>query len=430
MQKRGRPPGWALPRAPEPTGSQPGLWKRPFELNLDSRDLRLLISLSTPRQFSDAELELMRNELGLSSHELDARLKRLREGGILLSDNFLLPNVPALWDHYYITLIEFEKKGRAVWATRPLFPRYLEQMMNALNSSERAMVRQVYLLYGTDWDALLITSTNSRLDYQAIIEHICGNESIKRAWTMAPHSTRNVIFDPSAAPSPDEFARRVADPLRDLKEEHVTVSPGHTHAGVWGQALALGLDAKDAELLHFLASERKLSGEDLEALSQSLHMDPTEVCAALDNMRRKGLIIKERTSLLNTPRLYDDVYITWIKVKLDHTDGRLKGWEHISQSFKELALKHRPQIVREAYTMFGTPWDIMIISMANSREDLTRFLDEVAALGWVDTSWTMWASMLPGTWFFNPISIPPLADFRESVLRPGAKAKDALGGAR
>ncbi len=85
---------------------------------------------------------------------------------------------------------------------------------------------------------------------------------------------------------------------------------------IWRKALELGLDEKDARLLYVLSRERKFTESEIQAFSEELRLPVADVKKRLQNLNKKGIVLKDRVSVIDQIKIWDGYYIVLIKAAI------------------------------------------------------------------------------------------------------------------
>ena len=191
---------------------------------------------------------------------------------------------------------------------------------------------------------------------------------------------------------------------------------------VWKKAIEKELDQKDIELLNILAYERKFTGEEIEEFSKKMKITKDEVLKRIKELEKKGIILKEKISLVDPIRIWDNYYIVFIKccIAPPIVGPEIKfptGWrvETYLERLKDMEKKMNMNLIRHAYCLQGTEWDIMLIITAHSQEEYVAFMDEIAKQGWMSKGWSFSPVELGNHWIFDPVAVPSVKDFEERV---------------
>jgi len=193
---------------------------------------------------------------------------------------------------------------------------------------------------------------------------------------------------------------------------------------IWRKAIENELDEKDVELLNILASERKFTSDEIKNFSKELKISVQEIKKRIETLRKKKVLVKDKVSVIDPMKIWDAYYIVLIKASIVPpiiseqikfpTGWRIENYlEKLKRKEKEMGI----EILRQAYCMQGTEWDILLIVSALSQSDYVEFMDELAKEGWMAKGWSMAPVELGDNWIFDPIAVTPLKIFKERVQK-------------
>ena len=197
---------------------------------------------------------------------------------------------------------------------------------------------------------------------------------------------------------------------------------------IWERAIELNLDEKDVRLLNAIVKDAGFSKEEINLLAKKVGTTANDIKKRLYNLKDKKIILKERISSLDPVRLWDLYLISLVKSKIaPPIIGRgieyPVGWVDIIRNIKKAQKDLNLSIVRQAFALYGTEWDIMIIFSVNDLNDHQRFMEYLAKQGWIDKVQSLQPAKLNEEWIFDPIASPFLEEFREGVEKPLKKYK-------
>jgi len=193
---------------------------------------------------------------------------------------------------------------------------------------------------------------------------------------------------------------------------------------IWRKAIENELDEKDVELLNILAEERKFTKDEISNFSNKLKISTKEVKRRINILRKKKILLEDKVSVIDPMRVWDGYYIMLIKAsivppiiskEIDFPTGwRIENYlDRLKRKEKEMGIR----IIRQAYCLQGTEWDVLLIISAPSQDDFVSFFDEVAKEGWMRKGWSFTPVELGGNWVFDPIEVPSVEIFRERVKK-------------
>lgn len=173
------------------------------------------------------------------------------------------------------------------------------------------------------------------------------------------------------------------------------------------------VDKKDIEILDYLSQEKKFTEKDYEEIGEKVGINPSEVKDRLNTLREKKILLKDNVSILDQLKIWDGYYIVLVKAAIQPpvigietkfpTGLQINNYiDGLKQVEKEMKIN----LIRHAYVLQGTEWDIILIVSAKSQNEYVEFVSKVAKQGWVSKTWSFTPVELGGDWIFDPISSP------------------------
>jgi DNA-binding Lrp family transcriptional regulator len=193
---------------------------------------------------------------------------------------------------------------------------------------------------------------------------------------------------------------------------------------IWRKAIENELDEKDVELLNILADERKFEEGEVKGFAVKLKLSAQEVRKRIDVLKEKKILLQDKVSVIDPMMVWDAYYILLIKASIVPpiiskdvefpTGWRIETYlERLKKREKETGLR----IIRQAYCLQGTEWDILLIVSAPSQDDFIEFFDALAKEGWITKGWSFTPVELGKNWIFDPIEMPQVEIFQERVAK-------------
>jgi DNA-binding Lrp family transcriptional regulator len=193
---------------------------------------------------------------------------------------------------------------------------------------------------------------------------------------------------------------------------------------IWRKAIENELDEKDVELLNILAEERKFTEDEIKEFAEKLKISTQEVKRKIEELKGRKILLKDKVSVIDPLRVWDGYYFVLVKASIAPpiiseyvkfpTGWRIENYlERLTKIEKKMGIK----ILRQAYCMQGTEWDILLIVSALSQSDYIEFMDEIAKEGWIVRLWSFIPFELGGNWIFDPIAVPSSKIFQERVRK-------------
>ncbi|MEM3555611.1 MAG: Lrp/AsnC family transcriptional regulator [Candidatus Micrarchaeia archaeon] len=198
-----------------------GIWKKVIREKLDEVDLRILKLLLAGRDLTDREVSDIAKKLRINKDEVKDRISILSKKGVILKTNSALIDPIKLWDEYLIVMVKANLSPPVI-GVEINYPRGWTEIIEKLKETERELginiIRQAYALQGTEWDLLLIITTQDLNEYQEFGETLIKQGWIEKIWSIRPFELKGKwFFDPVEVPSPMEYVKNVKLPLKHLK---------------------------------------------------------------------------------------------------------------------------------------------------------------------------------------------------------------------
>ncbi len=191
---------------------------------------------------------------------------------------------------------------------------------------------------------------------------------------------------------------------------------------IWRKAIENELDEKDVEFLNILAAERKFDENEIKDFAKKLRTSTQGVKKRIEVLKRKKILLQDKVSIIDPMKVWDGYYILLLKStivppiiseKVEFPTGwRIETYlERIKRREKEMGRN----MIRQAYCLQGTEWDVLLIVSAPSQGEFVEFFDGLAKEGWIAKGWSFIPVELGENWIFDPIEMPPVKDFKERV---------------
>jgi DNA-binding Lrp family transcriptional regulator len=187
-----------------------------------------------------------------------------------------------------------------------------------------------------------------------------------------------------------------------------------------------GVDKKDIEILSELAKEKKFTEIEYKDLASKVGLSIDEVKKRLEELKSKKILLKDRVSILDQVKIWDGYCIVLVKAAIQPPVIGMEtkfptGW-HIGsymKGLKQVEKEMKINLIRHAYVLQGTEWDIMLIVSAKSQKEMVDFFNKVAKQGWMSKGWSITPIEFGEDWVFDPISSPKpqeISQVKEDVL--------------
>lgn len=188
-----------------------------------------------------------------------------------------------------------------------------------------------------------------------------------------------------------------------------------------------GVDKKDIEILSELAKERKFTAQDYKDIALKVGLSADEVKKRIGGLSNKKLLLKDRVSILDQVRIWDGYYIVLVKAAIQPPVIGMEtkfptGWiiEDYLRGLGQVEKEMKVDMIRHAYNLQGTEWDILLILSSRSQKEYTDFMGRVAKQGWMSKGWSFTPVELGNKWIFDPISSPDpkkLIEATENIIK-------------
>jgi DNA-binding Lrp family transcriptional regulator len=193
---------------------------------------------------------------------------------------------------------------------------------------------------------------------------------------------------------------------------------------IWRKAIENELDEKDVELLNILALERNFEENEIKNFATKLKLSAEEVEKRIAVLKKKKILLQDKVSIIDPMMVWDAYYIVLIKASIVPpiiskdvefpTGWRIETYlERLKGREKEMGLK----MIRQAYCLQGTEWDVLLIVSAPSQDEFVEFFDGLAKEGWMAKGWSFIPLEFGRNWIFDPIEMPQVKIFQERVAK-------------
>jgi len=180
------------------------------------------------------------------------------------------------------------------------------------------------------------------------------------------------------------------------------------------------VDKKDIEILSELARERKFTTQEYKDIASKVGLSINDVKKRIKALSDKKILLKDRVSILDQVRIWDGYYIVLFKAAIQPPVIGLQtkfptGWalKNYLDGLRIAEKEMNINIIRHAYVLQGTEWDILLIVSAKSQREFVEFSDKLARQGWISKGWSMIPVELGDKWVFDPISSPNPIDIEQ-----------------
>lgn len=199
------------------------IWFRALESDLDKVDLEILQRLTggSPKLqevLIDVASKEISKDLGLPTKAVKNRIAKIRKAKVF--EKIIAQIDPMkIWNYLFFVFMKAD-------LTPPLIGVPLEypsswtdlvdyiKEMRVKSDLARSMIRLAVPLQGTDWDILLLVSTNDRRDLLDLCNELVASKFVEKIWSFSPVEGGGYIFDLVGIPAKDEFEKRFEKPIR------------------------------------------------------------------------------------------------------------------------------------------------------------------------------------------------------------------------
>jgi DNA-binding Lrp family transcriptional regulator len=194
---------------------------------------------------------------------------------------------------------------------------------------------------------------------------------------------------------------------------------------VWDRAIINQLSETDVKVLNYLTKPKNLSEDEIEKIANELKITKEEVKKSIKKLKEKNIIVAEKVTTINPLNVFDRIYLTFLKVRIEPPiyrppDSYPTGWEskfYVNEILKIDREILKTNIVRAILLLKGTEWDILMITYTNSLEELTKLCSKIAQTGWVKASHTVTVIPISSFVEFEPINFDYDKEYKEGVLK-------------
>ena len=190
---------------------------------------------------------------------------------------------------------------------------------------------------------------------------------------------------------------------------------------IYKKLVEAGVDKKDVEILSELAEEKKFSEKDYEEIAAKIGLNAGEVKKRIETLKTKKILLKDRVSILDQLKIWDGYYIVLVKAAIQPPVIGMEtkfptGWmvQNYTTELKKVEKEMGVDMIRHAYNLQGTEWDLLLIVSSASQKQYVNFMGKLAKQGWMIKGWSMTPVEFGNEWIFDPISAPNPAKITES----------------
>lgn len=184
-----------------------------------------------------------------------------------------------------------------------------------------------------------------------------------------------------------------------------------------------------------------LKGKSYEVLGKELGVSKGTVINRVKTLEEKRVIVngKRQVPIIDPVKIYNNVMITLIKLHLAAAYPPAApyvpaygpspvppAWLTVIDKLRE-ASPDFERLVRFAFTLIGTEWDVALLITTQSMHEYTKFMNELQAkTGLIDKVWGF-RVIETAAYYFDPINIPDPQDIKEALKWTKESSEEALG---
>lgn len=197
--------------------------KRIIGEGIEAKDIEILNRLTDPEFFGEFEGEIVRKlakECEISVEEAEERIKALKEKEIVKGFSALVDQLK-IWDNKLFTFVKVSLAPPLVEESiAGRYPTSWVEVGNILrefveeDEIAKKILREAYTLIGTEWDVLIVTTTNDLGEWREMIERLIGKGFVSMAWSVTPMEGVPYVFRPISCPPVEE----VKSALEEIKK--------------------------------------------------------------------------------------------------------------------------------------------------------------------------------------------------------------------
>lgn len=185
------------------------------------------------------------------------------------------------------------------------------------------------------------------------------------------------------------------------------------------------IDVKDVEILNKLTNPKFLGefeGEIVQKLAKECKIAVEEAKQRVKALKDKG-VIHNFSAVVDQLKVWDNMIFTFVKVSLSPplieesmAEKYPTGWVEIGKVLEDFIENDdtAKKILREAYTLIGTEWDLLMITSTNDLNEHREMFERLTRKGFI----SMARSMFPiegAPYIYRPISCPPVEEVKRAL---------------
>ena len=186
----------------------------------------------------------------------------------------------------------------------------------------------------------------------------------------------------------------------------------------WHRVVEEGLDEKDVKILVLLGNELAFHENDFKEIAKKCGLKVIDTKQRIKKLKDKRILLKDRISVIDPIKIWNHYFITRIKARLAPPVVGMKlkyptGWTDIIERIHTAQKQVGVNLLRSAFALVGTEYDMELIVTTNSINEYQKFLEILLEEGWIEKVWSVQPTELKEKWIFDPIAVPPYKDYKE-----------------
>ena len=196
------------------------LWFRILESGMDKTDIKIVEKLmqnqtALQRALIETASRELSKELNLDPREIKRRIEKLMKAEIFRNFAPIIDPMK-IWNYVYFIFVKADLSPPLIGV--PIeYPSswsdLIERIKELRKKSDlaRTMIRYAFPLQGTEWDILLLVTTNERENLLKLCNEIVGSKFVEKIWSFSPVEGAGYVYEPIVVPQEEEYERLFAD---------------------------------------------------------------------------------------------------------------------------------------------------------------------------------------------------------------------------
>lgn len=185
------------------------------------------------------------------------------------------------------------------------------------------------------------------------------------------------------------------------------------------------IEVKDVEILNKLTDAeffREFEEEIVRKLAVECVISVEEAETRFKTLKEKE-IVKGFSAQVDQLKIWDYKVFTFVKVSLspplleeDIAGKYPTSWVDIGNILREFVEEDdlAKKILREAYTLVGTEWDLLLVTNTNDLSEWREMIERLIRKGFVSMAWSV-LPMEGAPYIYRPISCPPVEEVKSAL---------------